>query len=173
MYLRILIVVALFNQALALALAPALVALAAGGLVLAGLCYRFSRTPNDVTPADEAPRNPLELTAALIFAALFVVVTLAAAWARIRFGEVGIYALAGIVGFSDIDPFVLSIASSGTASLPAGAAVTAILIAASSNNVLKAVYTTGFAGIRATAAANAGLAVLAVGGGVIAWWVGG
>jgi len=137
--------------------------------VLAALCYRFSGASNDLTPADEAPRNPLELSTALIFAVLFVVVTLAAAWARIRFGQVGIYALAGIVGFSDIDPFVLSIASGGQASLPAGAAVTAILIAASSNNVLKAVYTAGFAGFRATAAAIGALTVLAIGGIAAAW----
>ncbi|HTW53676.1 MAG TPA: DUF4010 domain-containing protein [Stellaceae bacterium] len=171
MYLRVLVVVALFNQALALALAPALVTLAAGGLVLAGLHHRVSRAPSDLTPADEGPRNPLELTAALIFAALFVVVTLAATWARSRLGEAGIYALAAIVGFTDIDPFVLSIASGSTASLPTAPAVTAILIATSSNNMLKAVYTAGFAGFHAAAGATAALTLLAVGGVAIAWWV--
>ena len=69
MYLRMLIIVALFNQALAIALAPALLGLAALGLILAGLWYRMSGAPTGVASPNSTPANPLELTAALIFAA--------------------------------------------------------------------------------------------------------
>jgi uncharacterized membrane protein (DUF4010 family) len=169
MYLRMLIIVAIFNQALAIALAPALVALALFGLILAGLWYRMSRVPSGSPSAAEAPANPLELSAALIFAALFVVVSLAAAWVRGKFGATGLYGLAAIVGFTDIDPFVLSLASGGAAPLPVSTAVAAILIAASSNNILKAIYTAGFAGARAALPPAAALALLAFAGAGIAW----
>lgn len=51
-----------------------------------------------------APNNPLELGAAMIFATLFVVISLASTWARSKYGAPGIYLLAATVGVSDIDP---------------------------------------------------------------------
>jgi uncharacterized membrane protein (DUF4010 family) len=172
MYLRLLIVVALFDQPLALSLAPALLALAAAGLILAGLWYRLSPARDGNAIADSAtPSNPLELNAALIFAILFIAVSLASAWVRTRFGATGLYALAAIVGLTDIDPFVLSIASGGAATTSAGVAVPAILVAASSNNILKAAYTAGFAGARAALAPAGALALLALAGAAAAWWV--
>jgi uncharacterized membrane protein (DUF4010 family) len=170
MYLRILIVVALFDQPLALALAPALLSLAVAGLAFAGLRYRSSRDQNASAVDGGAPDNPLELSAAFIFAVLFVAVSLTIAWARSRFGAAGLYVLAGIVGLTDIDPFVLSLASSGGSSPPATAAVAAILIASSSNNLLKAVYAAAFAGFRAALPAALALAALAGGGCIAAWW---
>lgn len=171
MYVRLLIVVGLFDKALAIALAPVLLALAACGLIFAGLWRRVARTPSGASKAAEAPANPLELSAALIFAALFVAVSLAATWVRVRFGAAGLYTLAGVVGLSDVDPFVLSIASGGGAPLSTTTAVAAILIAASSNNVLKAAYTAGFAGLRPALAPAAALALLALGGIGAAWWI--
>jgi uncharacterized membrane protein (DUF4010 family) len=173
MYLRLLIVVALFDRPLAIALAPALIALALCGLVFAGLWYRMVPVPSGSASAAEALDNPLELSPALVFAALFVVISLAATWVRVSFGAAGLYALAGIVGFADIDPFVLSIASGGAAPIPAPTAVAAILIAASSNNVLKAIYTAGFAGLRPAIPPAVALAMLALGGAGAAWWVAG
>jgi uncharacterized membrane protein (DUF4010 family) len=171
MYLRLLVVVALFDRPLAIALAPSLLALAASGLVLAGVWYRMSLSTDTVTASEnEAPGNPLELTAALVFATLFVAVSLATTWVRANFGDAGLFVLAGIVGLSDIDPFVLSIASGGTSSLGTATAVATIVVAASSNNVLKAVYTAGFAGIRQALPASAALALLALGGLGAAWW---
>jgi len=171
MYLRLLIVVALFNRTLAMALAPALVALAAAGLVFAALWYWLRPAEKGGVTAADPPGNPLELSAALIFAGLFVAVSLAASWVRMQFGATGLYALAGIVGLTDIDPFVLSIASGGGTPIPAGTAVSAILIAASSNNVLKAVYTAAFAGRRAAIPPAIALMLLALGGIGAAWWI--
>ena len=62
-------------------------------------------------------RNPLELATAATFAVLFVVISIASAWATQRFGSAGIYALAAIVGVSDIDPFVLNLAQGGSAQI--------------------------------------------------------
>ena len=171
MYLRMLIIVAMFDRRLAISLAPALLELAALGLILAALWHRVSRVSAGRAAAAEAPANPLELTAALIFALLFVAVSLAAAWVRDRFGAAGLYGLAAIVGLTDIDPFVLSIASGAGAPLVGSTATAAILIAASSNNVLKAIYTAGFAGVRTSLAPAGALALLALAGGGIAWWM--
>lgn len=94
------------------------------------------------------PANPLDLTAAGIFAVLFVVVSVAASWAQSRYGTVGIYGLAAVVGVTDIDPFVLSLAQHGTGQLPAGVAAFAIVVATSSNNMLKAAYALAYSGGR-------------------------
>jgi len=171
MYVRMLIIVAMFDRALAIALAPALLGLAAFGLVLAAIWYRLSAAPTGAAPEAEPPRNPLELATAFVFAALFVLVSLASTWVRGQFGEAGLYGLAAIVGFTDIDPFVLSIAEGSGAPLPVAAAAGAILIAAASNNILKAIYTAGFGGGRNAIPPAAALTVLAVAGGGAAWWI--
>lgn len=171
MYVRLLIIVAVFDLPLARALAPSLLELAVVGLALSGLWYRLRAPPAVIQAAAAAPANPLELSAAFIFAALFVVISLATAWVRSQFGQSGLFALAAIVGFADIDPFVLSIAAGGTAALSAGAGAAAILIAAASNNVLKAAYALAFAGGRVAVAPAAVLALLALGGLGAAWWV--
>jgi uncharacterized membrane protein (DUF4010 family) len=171
MYIRLLIIVAMFDRPLAAALAPTLLTLAVIGLALAGLWYRASRVPRAPRVEPKPPANPLELTAAFIFAALFVVVSLASAWVRSQFGEHGLFGLAAIVGAADIDPFVLSVAAGGTAPLAASAGVAAILIAASSNNLVKAAYAVAFAGGRAAAVPAAALGLLALGGSAAAWWI--
>ena len=152
MYLRLLIVVAVFDRQLAVRLAPPLLILAVIGLVLAGLCYWISASPNaGRRESARVPVNPLELIAAFIFAALFIAISLASGWVRCQFGEGALFALAAIIGLTDIDPFVLSVAAGGSQFLPDGGAVAAILIAASSNNLIKAAYTAGCAGARAAA----------------------
>jgi uncharacterized membrane protein (DUF4010 family) len=171
MYLRLLVIIAFFARPLAAALAPALLVLCLVGLILAGLWYWRNRVPTAPQSAVKPPINPLELTAALVFAALFVAISLATTWVRTEFGEAGLYGLAAIVGAADIDPFVLSIAAGGAAPLPVTAGVAAILIAASSNNLLKAAYAAAFAGGRAILAPALALALLALGGGGAAWWI--
>ncbi len=171
MYLRMLIIVAMFDWPLALALTPALLVLAALGGGAALLWYWIGARPIMTDAGAEAPANPLELTAALVFAALFVVISLASTWVSTRFGAAGLYGLAAVVGATDIDPFVLSIASKGSATISNATGGVAILIAASSNNALKAIYTAGFAGIRAAAAPAGALVILALAGCGIAWWM--
>ncbi|MGH6973898.1 MAG: DUF4010 domain-containing protein [Stellaceae bacterium] len=165
MYLRILVIVAIFDLPLALGIAPATILLSLAGVGMAALQYRRARRVN--TGAEKAktgPRNPLELTAAAVFAVLFVVTSIATQWAQSRFGALGVNVLAAVVGFVDIDPFVLNMAQSGPGSLPLDGLISAVLIAMSSNNVLKAVYATIFAGWRASLPAAMALLILAAGG---------
>ncbi len=173
MYLRLLIIIGIFNQSLALGLAPALLGLSAAGLVMAGMWYWITGAPGGHGNPVSASSNPLELGAAVVFAALFVLISLVSAWARSQYGATGIYLLAAIVGVSDIDPFVLSLADHATGDMPVGVGIIAILIATSSNNLLKAGYTVAFAGRRAGLAPAAALGLLAVGGiGAAAWLAG-
>jgi uncharacterized membrane protein (DUF4010 family) len=160
MYLRLLIIIVVFNRPLAMALAPSLLALAGGGLLLALGWYWIGNRKTDGGD-NVAPANPLALTTAATFAALFVVISVASAWATQRFGAAGTYTLAAIVGVSDIDPFVLNLAQGDPAQTTVDAA--AILIAASSNNVAKCVYASVYSAGR-TRFAPAALIALAVGG---------
>jgi uncharacterized membrane protein (DUF4010 family) len=177
MYLRILVVVAIFNMTLAQTLMLPLCGLSLAGLVVCVLQYRFYSSPQDTKSRGSAmPRsggNPLELGPAALFAALFIVISLVSNWAKAHFGTGGIYTLAAIVGVTDIDPFVLNLAQGGTAGMTDDALAAAILIAASSNNILKAAYAVFFGGGRATAASASVLILLAAAGVTVAAMMGG
>jgi uncharacterized membrane protein (DUF4010 family) len=149
MYLRIDAVVAIFNLGLARLLLPPLLVLFAVAAGIAALQWlRRPRTAGP--PVGKLPAmNPLQLPAAVTFAALFVLVAVASSWVRDTFGCPGVYALGAVAGVTDIDPYVLSLAQGSVAGMSAGAVGAAILIAASSNNVLKACYALAFGGVRA------------------------
>jgi uncharacterized membrane protein (DUF4010 family) len=178
MYLRILVIVAVFNGPLARTLAIPLCGLALAGLLICALQYWFAGpAPADAdAPALALPAsgaNPLQLGPAALFAALFVLVSLVSKWITTQFGISGVYSLAAVVGITDIDPFVLNLAQGGASGMPNGVLAAAILIAASSNNILKAAYAAGFAGGRQTAASAAALVLLAIAGVGIAFATGG
>jgi uncharacterized membrane protein (DUF4010 family) len=168
MYLRVLAVVAIFDMALARILALPLIGLSLAGIVISALQYWLGKPAQQPASQEAMPvaagGNPLELGAAVIFAGLFVLTSVVSALAKSEFGISGIYALAAIVGVTDIDPFVLNLVQGGVAGVQDAALAAAILIAASSNNVLKALYAAFFAGGRATAASAAALVVLALAG---------
>ncbi len=175
MYLRILAVVAIFNLALARHLALPLAGLSLAAFVICAWQYWYLKSPaEDGKAAMAVPisKNPLELGPAFIFATLFIVTSVVSSRATAAFGAAGIYSLAAIVGISDIDPFVLNLAQGGTTSVTMAALTAAILIAASSNNILKAIYAACFAGGKATAGSAAALVVLAIAGVAIALGIG-
>ena len=170
MYLRLLAIILVFSRPLAAGLAPALLGLSAFGFVMAGFWLWIHGGYGAQTLDVKQSANPLELGTAAIFATVFVLISLASAWARTQFGTTGLYLLAAIVGVSDIDPFVLSLAEQGDGQMPVMTGVVAILIATSSNNILKAGYAAAFAGGRASLPPAAALALLALAGlGIAAW----
>jgi uncharacterized membrane protein (DUF4010 family) len=170
MYLRIVAIVAIFNLALARILAAPLVGLALAALVICGLQYWWRKSPEEAkTQAAMLPsssKNPLEIIPAAVFAALFIATSLASSFATSQFGTSGIYALAAIIGVSDIDPFVLNLVQGGTTGITNTAAAAAILIASSSNNMLKAFYAVSFGG-GTTAPSAVALVLLAIAGAAI------
>jgi len=147
MYLRIGIVVAIFDAQLALLLLPALMGLFLAGAVLAA--FEWNRRSTSAPSAALPATNPLQLPTAVTFAVMFVIITLASAWVRARYGQTGVLGLAAIAGATDVDPFVLSLAQGSVTGMTPHALAAAILIAAASNNALKALYAVLFGSLKA------------------------
>ena len=142
MYLRLMVLVLLLGHAdIALALAPpfAMLVLASAGvaLVLWRRGGRMSKAGAGTLRPDS--RNPLDLPLALLFATLFVAFAAITQFVTAHYGATGLKLLSFVVGFSDIDPFILSLLAGAGAGGKA-LVVAAILIASGSNNVLKAGY---------------------------------
>ena len=161
MYLRIDVVIAFFNPQLGLLLVPAIATCCALAAAISG--WRWLRRPRVAAPpvSKLSTANPLQLGTAMTFAALYVILAVASSWVSHDFGARGIYTLATLTGLTDIDPFVLSLAQGGVAGMSLRAAAVAILIAASSNNVLKGCYALAFGGARAARPAALALFLLA------------
>jgi uncharacterized membrane protein (DUF4010 family) len=166
MYVRIGVIVALFDPALAMRLLPSLAGLFACGGALA--LWEWTRKRTDGPAAEFSAKNPLQMTAAVIFAVSYVAITVISTWVKTSFGTAGIIILALAVGLTDIAPFVTSLAQGGATNLAQGVIMVAILTAASSNNLLKAVYALAFGGRTAALAPAAMLTGLAALGFVIA-----
>jgi uncharacterized membrane protein (DUF4010 family) len=158
MYVRLLVLIALFNRGLVVSLLwPFLIAGAAG--LLFG--WYWARMPAAGKRGRESLRikNPLELSAAFLFAAMFVALLAASHYVSTHFGRGGIYGLAAITGTVDVDPFALGMTQSGQPPMLAGHA---IVIAASSNNLMKGVYAFCFGDRRTGSEALVLLAALAL-----------
>jgi uncharacterized membrane protein (DUF4010 family) len=148
MYLRILILVALFNRALLRELTLPF-ALLGGASLLGG--WLWSRMPAAGTASEKElqTKNPLALSTAFLFALLFTVLLIATHYAIQYFGSGGMYGLASLSGLVDVTPFILGLTQSAGGQISQGLAAAGILVAASSNNFVKGIYAYGFAGRQA------------------------
>lgn len=159
MYVRLLVLLALFNRGLAaILLWPFLIA-GTAGLVFGWYWARVPTSAGKKGREDLRIKNPLELSAAFFFAAMFVALLAASHYVTAHFGRGGIYGLAAITGTVDVDPFVLGMTQSGQPAMLAGHA---IAIAASSNNLMKGLYAFGFGDRRTGSEALVLLAALAL-----------
>ena len=161
MYLRLAILVFLFNATLGRALAPSLLAL--GVLALAAgwwLSRRGDRGLMGSTPPES--RNPLDLKAAFLFSFVFLAITVITRLAIAHLGHRGLFGLAALMGVSDVDPFIMSLTQTAGAATPLHDAAVGVLVAAASNNVVKGLYARSFADKATGNLALAGLCGLAV-----------
>jgi len=163
MYLRLAALVGIFNRHLILLLGPPFLVLAALAITVG---WFWSRRPDAATgeiKREFEPRNPLELLAAFLFAVLFLVMIVATQLAVTYLGRAGVNTLAAVMGVTDVDPFILGMTQAAGALTPVKIAAGAILIAASSNNLVKGIYAYSLAdrktGIRSLCLL-AGLAVI-------------
>jgi uncharacterized membrane protein (DUF4010 family) len=140
MYLRLIVLVGLFNRDLMAMLALPFAVLAAGAAVAGWLWTRVPDPDSGRVKREYEPRNPLELRAAFLFALLFLVMLVATRLAAVYLGKSGVYSLAAIMGVADVDPFLMGMTQSAGTVTPLSVAATGILIAAASNNVAKGVY---------------------------------
>ncbi len=140
MYLRLLTLVGIFNLELCASLAPYFLMLA---LLALGIGWAWSRQPEPESRTavdDAAPRNPLELSAALLFGFLFLAMMVITRLVVNDLGEHGMLSLAAVMGVADVDPFVLGLTQSAGASTPIHLAAFGLAIAAASNNLVKGCY---------------------------------
>lgn len=140
MYLRLAVLLALFNQELMARLSLPFSGL---GILAVGVGWLWStrRDESELKLVSESkPKNPLEISAALLFALLFVVMLIATHFAIVYLGEGGVYTLATIMGVTDVDPFIMGLTQATPTLTPVHVASSSILIAASSNNVVKGIY---------------------------------
>lgn len=158
MYLRLLALLGIFNRQLLHRLWLPFLLLAAAGLLGGWFWTRLRDRGSAKEEQPLQPKNPLELGAAFLLAGLFVGMLILTRLALLHLGRAGLFTLAGVMGVSDVDPFILSLAESASTVAPVALAGGAIIIAAASNNLLKGIYAYSFADRRT---GTQGLALLA------------
>lgn len=147
MGLRVVVVVAAaVDRSFAVQLLGPMAAFAAASFLAGGVL--LTRRPADGVD-DPGPRvgNPVELGAALKFAALIAVLMLLAKLSARWLGRWGVYGLAAVSGLADVDALTLSIAGMSAAELTRSAATLAVLIGVAANTLAKSVIA-GLVGTR-------------------------
>ncbi|MFI3196814.1 MAG: DUF4010 domain-containing protein [Methylococcaceae bacterium] len=160
MYIRLLAIIFMFDQSVALELLkPFVVLIFISLLTIIALLTVKNHEPDlhDVTDV----KHPLELSTAIAFALLFMLFAFVTNFVTTEYGGYGLKTLAIVVGFTDIDPFILSLLS-GKFTVSDSAVVSAIILASGSNNLLKAAYAIALARNRSVLFAAAWLIFLFV-----------
>lgn len=165
---RVLLLVALLDPRVALALAVPLAALLVTTAAVV-VYLHVRRRPAGDAGADVPLRNPFEITPALKFAGLYAAISIVVQVAQHAFGEAGLYVVATVAGLPDADPIALAatnLARDGRIAVPA--AVTAIGIAVISNTLGKGGFAVwaGAPALRRISAAAFGLMLAAAAAGI-------
>lgn len=160
MYVRLLALAALLAPASLSRLTAPFTAGASLSIAAAVLLMRATPGVQDDQPVKEN-RHPLEFQVALLFAALFVIFATVTGYVADHYSGSGLRVLAFGIGFTEIDPFVLSVLS-GHFAMDLHEAVDTVVIAASGNNLLKAGLALGLARNRSVLPACGWLALLAL-----------
>ncbi|MCW8811217.1 MAG: DUF4010 domain-containing protein [Ignavibacteriaceae bacterium] len=136
MYIRILVIIYFINQSIAYEIWWKLIILFFFGLLLAFLVH--AKNDGAASIPMSSIQNPFEIRPAIIFASLFVILSVVTIWVQQFFGEGGLLGLSAIVGVTDIDPFILSLINKQ--SLVVNVVNSAILVSMMSNTVIKGIY---------------------------------
>ncbi len=172
MYLRLMILLALFNRRLLSLLDLSFVALAVLAIGGGWLWTRRADASAQAVQREFEPKNPLELGAAFLFAALFLGMLIATQLAVTYLGKAGVNTLAAVMGVTDVDPFIMGMTQAAGTLTPLKVAAAAVLIAASSNNLVKGIYAYSLADRRTGVQSFALLTALAAVGLAPLLWIG-
>jgi uncharacterized membrane protein (DUF4010 family) len=145
MYLRLVILIAVFNIQLGLLLALPFILLFVAATAVGWLVTRRKDDGGDGQEGTRTYKNPLELRAAFLFAVIFLAVLIITDLTIKYIGEGGLFTLAAIMGVTDVDPFILSLTQTAGSATPLIGAAISIVIASASNNVVKGIYAFSFA----------------------------
>lgn len=139
MCVRLLGVLFVAEARLGRSLIASLGAMAAVGLA-ATLFFYLRKEKQDEGSGAVVLENPFELSSALKFGALFVVVLVVSRWAQHSFGDSGAYVTGLLAGSTDVDAISLSMANLvKTESIGLDVARRTVVLAVCSNTVVKAV----------------------------------
>ncbi|MEI6563126.1 MAG: DUF4010 domain-containing protein [bacterium] len=136
MYVRLMVLIAVFGDGFVLNLDSRMICLCLVGLVLA-LTVRKGEMAGDAPAEMPSIQNPVEIRIALVFASVFVAVKVGVLLAREYFGQAGVLGLGVLSGVVDVDPFVLSLVQ-GT--LSGRLMLQALLLAVMVNTLAKGMY---------------------------------
>ena len=150
MYLRLLIIAAIFNLEVLKVIATPYIVFGLITLIISFVYYK--KATNETSKIETEDRNPLELGTAFVFAILFIVTMFITNFVVNNYGTTGLNILSFIIGMTDIDPFILALLT-GKYNIDAAAVASAMLIATGSNNILKAVYAVWFGKKKAVSSA--------------------
>ena len=141
MYVRVVILLALFSRQLMLLLYIPLLSAAALAIGGGWLWSQIADANTQDVQRESEPKNPLDLVTAIAFAGLFLVMLVATQLAVLYLKKTGINVLAAIMGVADVDPFIMGLTQvAGTPETSFNLAAVAVAIAASSNNAAKGIY---------------------------------
>ncbi|WP_243220779.1 DUF4010 domain-containing protein [Methylobacter sp. S3L5C] len=158
MYMRLLAIIFVFDKSVAMQLlAPFIVIIFISALAVFGLLTVRNHAP--ILHETTEVKHPLELSTAILFALLFMLFAFITQYVTSNYGSHGLKYMAIIVGFTDIDPFILSLLS-GKFIVSDSALVSAVILASGSNNLLKATYAIALARNRSVLFGAAWLAFL-------------
>ena len=173
MYIRLWILLLLFATPLAYRLTGLFWGMGIVAVIVGALLARTTRADEgcDFDPTVERhDGNPLEMTSAFTFAAIFLAILVATKVVAERFGDTGVLIMAVIMGAADVDPFILGLTQTVGSGLSIETAALAVVIAAAVNNLMKGIYAVVF-GTRRTGRLS--LILLAALGGIslIVFWL--
>jgi uncharacterized membrane protein (DUF4010 family) len=140
MYVRLTVLLLLFNRGLFFELAGPFLTLAIPAGIVGWLWSRRPDADEHGVEHEFHPANPLELRAAFLFAFLFLAMLIATHLVVTYLGRIGVFSLAAVMGLTDVDPFIMGMTQSAGGVTPLATAAAAIVLAAASNNVVKGIY---------------------------------
>ena len=143
MYIRLWILLLLFAAPLAYRLTGLFWGLSVAAVIVGSLLARTNRVPDDCEfdpTTERRDGNPLDVTSAFTFAAIFLAILVATKVVAERFGTTGVLVMAAIMGAADVDPFILGLTQNIGSGLDVGIAALAVVIASAVNNLMKGVY---------------------------------
>ena len=167
MCIRALVSTSVLNPPAGLALLPYLTAPFLVAALITWFGFRKFRQP---ATSETLPSNPLQFLAALQMAFMFQCVLFAVRWAQMTWGNAGVLVSAGVLGLTDLDALVISMAKDAASRLSPALIAQAIAVGVLSNTMLKMVVgaVTGTRPFRRVAVAGL-LAMAIVCAGALFW----
>lgn len=162
MYLRILILLLIFNMPLGMLMLKYFLIMIAVSLSVATALYLMKKKNNDTNEEPEIEeKNPLELKIAFLFSILFILFGFITNYTLSYFGQQGLNILSYVVGFTDIDPFLLNLFQ-GKFDIGMEVIGRAAFQAIISNSILKILYTSFLACKETKKTVLAGLGLITI-----------